>query len=67
MPLQRGKNKLFIFLMIIEMAALGGVVWWVAGRFALQEISWFLCFMGYPGLFIGFYGAILYLYNHEFQ
>ncbi len=60
------KNKLYIGVLIAINIVMGGVAWLLFGRLVLPEIEWLFCFMGYPAIFIGFFGGILYLYNHEF-
>ena len=60
------KNKLFLGAMIIVNILIGGVLWLILGRLIFVGIDWFICFMGYPAIFVGFFGGILYLYNHEF-
>lgn len=60
------KNKLYLGLMILANIIIGGLIWLVIGRYILPGLDWLLCFMGYPAIFIGFLGGILYLYNHEF-
>lgn len=60
------KSRWFIALMVIGTSALGGILWLLFGRIFLAEVSWLLCFIGYPGVFWGFFGSVVYLYNHEF-
>lgn len=60
------KNKLYLGVLIAINVLIGGGAWLLLGRLILPEIDWLLCFMGYPAIFIGFFGGILYLYNHEF-
>ena len=61
------KNKIFIGLLIVLNALIGGLLWLSLGRWVLPELLWMICFMGYPAVFIGAFGGILYLYNHEFS
>lgn len=60
------KNKLYLGVLIAINVLIGGGAWLLIGRLVLPGIDWLLCFMGYPAIFIGFFGGILYLYNHEF-
>ncbi len=60
------KNKLYLGVLIAINVLIGGGAWLMLGRLILPGIDWLLCFMGYPAIFIGFFGGILYLYNHEF-
>lgn len=45
----------------------GVVVWMVLGKLLFPGVLWMMCFIGYPGIFAGFFGGIIYLYNHEFK
>lgn len=60
------KNKIYLGLLILMNIVIGGALWWLLGRIFLPGIDWLLCFMGYPAIFVGFIGGVLYLYNHEF-
>lgn len=60
------KNRLFIWSQIMFYALAGAVVWVLLGRLVLPGIDWLLCFIGYPAIFIGFFGSVLFLYNNEF-
>jgi hypothetical protein len=60
------KNKLYLGVLIAINIVMGGVAWLLFGRLVLPGTDWLLCFMGYTAIFIGFFGGILYLYNHEF-
>lgn len=60
------KNKFYLGVLITINVLIGGGAWLLLGRLVLPGIDWLLCFMGYPAIFIGFFGGILYLYNHEF-
>lgn len=60
------KNKLYLGVLIAINIVMGGVAWLLFGRLVLPGTDWLLCFMGYPAIFIGFFGGMLYLYNHEF-
>ena len=58
----RKDAKARVFLWLLAVAKL----WLLIGRIFLPEIEWLICFMGYPAIFVGFFGGSLYLYNHEF-
>lgn len=60
------KNTLYLGVLIAINVLIGGGAWLLLGRLVLPGIDWLLCFMGYPAIFIGFFGGILYLYNYEF-
>ena len=64
---KRIKNKIYIALMICVSAAFGAGLWLVIGRLLFQRLEWLVCFIGYPAVIFGFYGAILYIYNHDFK
>lgn len=66
--LTRGeKNGIFILLSILLSALLGALGYLVIGRILLPGRVWFVCFVGYSAVFGGFFGSILYLFNHEFK
>ena len=60
------KTKIFLWIWVLANIGIGVGLWLLFGRLFLPEIEWLFCFMGYPAIFIGFFGGILYLYNHEF-
>lgn len=60
------KTGLFFWILIIANICIGAGLWLLFGRLFLPEIVWLLCFIGYPAIFVGFFGGILYIYNHEF-
>ena len=64
--MKQTKRKLYLSTLTLINMLIGGTVWLLLGRFLLSTIDWLLCFMGYPAIFAGFIGGILYLYNHEF-
>lgn len=61
------KMKLFLCFLVIANIVMGAGVWFLIGRIFLPGIDWLICFMGYPAVFVGFLGGVLYLYNHEFS
>ncbi len=60
------KAKIFLWIWIAVNTGIGAGLWFLFGRLFLLGIEWLFCFMGYPAIFVGFFGGILYLYNHEF-
>lgn len=60
------KIRLFLSFLVVENIAIGAGIWLLIGRLFLPGIDWLICFIGYPAIFVGFFGGILYLYNHEF-
>lgn len=60
------KNFMYIFMLILINAILGGIVWGIFGRFYCPGVAWLICFMGYPAVIIGLFCGVIYLYNHEF-
>ena len=60
------KAKVFLWLLAVANILIGAGLWLLIGRIFLPKIERLICFMGYPAIFIGFFGGILYLYNHEF-
>lgn len=61
------KNTLYLGLMILINLLAGGLIWLMIGRFLLGGTEWLVCFMGYPAIFVGLFGGILYLYDHKFS
>ncbi len=60
------KYAFAIMLSCICSAGAGLIIWLCFFRHLLTDISWPLCFAGYP-LFIFLWISIIYLYNHPFQ
>lgn len=60
------KARLFLWLLFVANILIGAGLWILIGRLFLPEIKWLICFMGYPAMFIGLFGGLIYLYNHEF-
>ena len=59
------KQYVFILVNMLFFALIGLVCWIIAGQFLTKDISWLICFIGYPAVFIGFFGGVLYLYRKE--
>lgn len=57
------KQYAFIMFNVLICGIMGAVLWAVIGRYMLSSLSWLFCFIGYPAVFIGFCGSILYLYR----
>lgn len=60
------KNNLFLVLFILINMVLGACVWLLLGRLILPGTDWLLCFMGYPAIFVGLFGGVIYLYRNQF-
>jgi len=60
------KARLFLWLLVFANILIGVILWLLIGRIFLPGIEWLICFMGYPAMFIGLFGGLIYLYNHEF-
>ena len=60
------KTRLFLWLLVVANILIGAGLWIWIGRIFLPGIEWLICFMGYPAMFIGLFGGLIYLYNHEF-
>lgn len=61
------KNALFLTLNIIIAAAIGGLIWAAIGQWMLPGGLWLFAFLGYPAVFAGLFGGVLYLWNNEFS
>ena len=59
------KQYVFILVNMLFFALIGLTCWLIAGQFLLKGLSWLICFIGYPAVFAGFFGGILYLYRKE--
>lgn len=58
------KANIFFLLINTLIAGIGGFfIWFIIHFFTLNKIAWALCFIGYPGFFIGLLGGILFLYK----
>ena len=60
------KNNLFLVLFILINMVLGACAWLLLGRLILPGTDWLLCFMGYPAVFVGLLGGVIYLYRNQF-
>ena len=56
-----GKVRLFLFLSTFMSGIIGFGVWFIIHFFALNKISWALCFITIPGILVGYIGGIVYL------
>lgn len=61
----RWKRYLFLLCFSLICAATGLVFWLLAGRAIWFDVQWMLCFLGYPMVYIGFYGGYIYLAYHD--
>ena len=53
--------KTFLFYNCLKHCLIGFIVWLIVSRRYFNTIEWAICFVGYPGMFIGFFGGIIYL------
>ena len=60
------KNSLFLIVFILINMVVGAFVWFLLGRWIFPGMDWLLCFMGYPAIFVGLFGGVLYLYRNRF-
>ena len=60
------KNNLFLIVFILINMVMGACAWLLLGRLVLPGTDWLLCFMGYPAIFVGLFGGVLYLYRNRF-
>lgn len=58
------KYLVFLTMMTLAYALVGGVVWALAGRYFLPSYEWLACFIGYPAVTFGGMGGILHLYKY---
>ncbi|MDO4467268.1 MAG: hypothetical protein Q4C49_09750 [Bacillota bacterium] len=64
---KKTKNTMYISTAICINLLLGAILWIVLGQMIFPDILGLLCFSGYPAIFFGLFGGILFLYNHEFS
>ncbi|MCR4834381.1 MAG: hypothetical protein K5900_12470 [Butyrivibrio sp.] len=60
------KTAIFLCVSVAVNLGIGAGLWLLFGRIFFPGIEWLFCFMGYPAIFIGFFGGVIYLCNHEF-
>ena len=60
------KNLLFLVLSTMGYALLGAVFWLITVSWFLSDKIWFICFSGYSAVFIGYFGGIIYLFEHDY-
>ena len=61
--LDQTKQRLFLLLNTLLFSLIGLIVWLTVGRLFAPGWHWLICFIGYPGYFIGYIGGIFYLYK----
>ncbi len=59
------RRKCFLFLNCILSGVAGLLIWLIVRRFALDAPQWMFCFVGYPAVFHGFAGGVLYIMNAD--
>lgn len=59
------KQTLFIGCSVLAFCVLGFLLWLLVKKLIGDDIVWMLCFMGYPGFFFGYLGAIFYLWKEH--
>lgn len=62
----KAKTRWFLFLNSLLYSAVGFFAWIIVSRFALDSWDWALCFVGYPGFFVGYIGGFLFLSRHNY-
>lgn len=60
---RKGKERAFLICSVFFYAMIGLISWAIVGRLFFEQIEWFVCFVGYPGFFLGFVGGIMYLFR----
>ena len=61
------KNRFFIIINCLVSGILGLLIWLFIGKYYFKGPLWLICFIGYPSLFVGVFGSLLHLSNHEFK
>ena len=58
---REAKTGIFLFFNSILWGVIGFVTWIFVSMFALSTWDWALCFVGYPGFFVGYIGGFIFL------
>lgn len=58
---RENKTRLFLFLNSLIYSGEGFLAWLLISKFALGTWDWALCFVGYPGFFVGYIGGFIFL------
>ena len=61
----RKKQILFIVINCIVWSVIGYLGWECIGDEIIRNEYMALCFIGYPGFFLGLVGSVIYIYNHN--
>ena len=59
------REKCFLLLNCTGSGMVGLVTWLIVRIFALHTPDWMVCFIGYPVMFHGFFGGLMYLMHIE--
>lgn len=59
------ETKIFLFCNMLFFMVAGGICWLLLGRLIWPGLDAFICFLGYPGIFAGLIGGILFLYRQN--
>lgn len=62
---ERVFERLFLVVNVVAWSVVGFLLWLVARNFVLKTADWAVCFVGYFGIFAGFIGGIIYLWNKK--
>lgn len=57
------ETKIFLLCNMLFFMFVGGVAWLLLGRLIWPGLDALVCFIGYPGIFVGLIGGILFLYR----
>lgn len=61
------KNKLYLLLRVLGYTLVATLIALMMCLVVDLSIYSIICLIGYPALFLGFFGGVLYLYRHEFS
>ncbi len=56
-----GKIRAFLLLNSVCCGLLGLLVWLILRNFAFHTVACAICFVGYPGFFVGLFGGFIFL------
>ena len=59
------ETKIFLLCNTLFFALVGALAWLLLGRLIWPGMESLVCFIGYPGIFAGLIGGILFLYRQN--
>lgn len=60
---RKSRENCFRFMNFLLFGLIGLIIWLIVRQFALDSTEWLLCFIGFPAVFCGLFGASIYILN----